>query len=117
MSFVSFIHQRSSWGYLQLSKETLQKLLSTHKLSPIIIDAIFSFGAKVTNDDDPYFNLCHRQVCSLDTIEASDDGHYYGPIRSIPPVFYITERILQIFAISLDASKSMGDPISNNHGP
>ena len=117
MSFVSFIHQRSSWGYLQLSKETFQKLLSTHKLSPIIIDATLSFGAKVTNDDDPYFNLCHHQVCSLGTVEASDDGHYYGRITSIPLGFPIIEMILQIFAISLDASKSMGDPISNNHGP
>lgn len=59
--FASFIHQANSWAPLQTSAETLKRLLTAHAASPVFLDALFSFGAKVTGDDDPYFNLCHQQ--------------------------------------------------------
>ena len=55
----SFIYQRSSWGYLQISAEMFQKLVAAHTVTSAILDAVHSFGAKVTGEDDPLFNICH----------------------------------------------------------
>jgi hypothetical protein len=63
--FVSFIHQATSWSPLQTSADNLKQLLAAHTVFPAFLDALFSFGAKVTGDDDPYFNLCYQ--CEDDT--------------------------------------------------
>ena len=60
----SFIHQPSSWSHLQISADTVKQLLTAHTVSPAFLDALYSFGAKVTGDDDPYFNLWFHQVHS-----------------------------------------------------
>lgn len=56
---LSFISQRSSWGYLQVSAETFRKLLAAHSVTSAVSDAVHSFGAKVTGEDDPPYNTCH----------------------------------------------------------
>jgi hypothetical protein len=61
LQYSSFIHQANSWAPIQTSADTLKKLLAAHAVCPIFLDALFAFGAKVTGDDDPYFNLCHQQ--------------------------------------------------------
>ncbi|KIW34743.1 uncharacterized protein PV07_01501 [Cladophialophora immunda] len=53
-----FVHQPSSWGYLQISRATLQRLLYTHEISPVVLEGVFAFGSKITGEDDPYFSLC-----------------------------------------------------------
>lgn len=56
---IYFISQRSSWSHMETSIQTLQKLLNTYAVSPVILDVFHAFGAKVTGGDDPFFNLCH----------------------------------------------------------
>lgn len=71
----SFVHQLSSWSPLQTSLETMQKLLTEYKVCPDFLEAIYAFGAKVTMDDDTYFNLCyHRTYSSL----AETLGPHHG---------------------------------------
>ncbi|KAL9072589.1 MAG: hypothetical protein Q9161_003447 [Pseudevernia consocians] len=36
-----------------------QKLVAAHTVTSAILDAVHSFGAKVTGEDDPLFNICH----------------------------------------------------------
>ncbi|KAF8853237.1 hypothetical protein BDZ45DRAFT_729630 [Acephala macrosclerotiorum] len=62
---IYFIHQATSWSPLQTSADNLKRLLAAHTVFPAFLDALFSFGAKVTGDDDPYFNLCYQ--CESDT--------------------------------------------------
>lgn len=57
-NMLSFISQRSSWGYLQVSAETFRKLLAAHSVTSAVSDAVHSFGAKVTGEDDPLYNIC-----------------------------------------------------------
>lgn len=58
----SFIHQSFSWGPLNVKEKDLQKLFTRHTVSPMILDAIYEFGAKVTGEDDPYFTLTERRL-------------------------------------------------------
>ena len=71
--FHSFINQQSSWSHLQTSAEAVQKLLTAYAVSPIFLDGLYSFGAKVTGDDDPYYNLCEKQIQYLDDKMSSYD--------------------------------------------
>lgn len=58
-----FIRQRSSWASLETSLESVQRLLTAYSVSPDILDVIHSFGAKVTGEDDPFFNHRSYQLC------------------------------------------------------
>ena len=62
---------------MQISKETLQKLLFTHKIPSVVLDAVFSFGAKVTGEDDPYSNICYRKLFP-NPAHDPDNDQYYG---------------------------------------
>lgn len=44
----------------------MQKLLIAYKVPPYFLDALYAFGAKITGDDDPHFNLCKNNPLSLD---------------------------------------------------
>ena len=79
---VSFIHQSSSWSRLEISAEAAKKLLTVHNVSPILLDAMYSFGAKVTGDDDPYFNLCYCRRSNDSSAEVH--GPYYGSSAALP---------------------------------
>lgn len=70
----SFIHQRSTWGYLQISLETFERLLIAHSVTFVVIDAVHAFGAKVTGEDDPLFNICHYDMYS----SKVDNGEVCG---------------------------------------
>ncbi|CAJ2502505.1 Uu.00g098990.m01.CDS01 [Anthostomella pinea] len=66
---VYIIHQRHSWSPLDTSLSEYQRLLVSHGVSPVFIDAIQAFGSKVTGEDDPYFNL--------HSLRASEKGAGY----------------------------------------
>ena len=58
----SFLHQRSSWSPLQITEETFLKISSQHTLPTIVLDAISSFGSKITGEDNPYHEVCHATI-------------------------------------------------------
>ena len=53
----------------------MQKLLIAYKVPPYFLDALYAFGAKITGDDDPHFNLCKNNPLSLD---GKVDNESYG---------------------------------------
>lgn len=58
---IYFIKQQTSWSALQVSAEAVQRLLTAYSVSPVFLEALYSFGRKVTGDDDPYFSLCEER--------------------------------------------------------
>ncbi|KAI9892302.1 MAG: hypothetical protein M1814_001501 [Vezdaea aestivalis] len=56
-----FIGQKTSWSPLQTSTGTFQKLLKAYQVSPVFLEALYAFGWKFNNDEDPHFNLCEEQ--------------------------------------------------------
>jgi len=86
----SLVYQRSSWGYLQITKETLQRLLYLHRLPSVILDAVFSFGTKITHEDDPFFGLCYTKLSqSLPEVESG----YSTGVNHLGKLEYV-EKIL-----------------------
>ena len=71
---------------METSIQTLQKLLNTYAVSPVILDVFHAFGAKVTGDDDPFFNLCH--FAETGSLKEGQD-RYLGKIA--PAGRYYTE--------------------------
>lgn len=47
---------------MKTSVDAVQKILAAYRITPIFLDALRSFGVKVTGRDDPYFNLCDVNV-------------------------------------------------------
>lgn len=85
---LSFISQRSSWGYLQVSADTFRKLLAAHSVTSAVSDAVHSFGAKVTGEDDPLYNTCHYGSYTREVEnQAKSTAHILGKL-----IFNITWR-------------------------
>ena len=61
LSFYSFLHQQTSWSVLETSTKALQQLLIAYSVSSIFLEALYSFGTKVTGDDDPYYAHCEER--------------------------------------------------------
>lgn len=58
----SVLHQENSWSSLDADLVDFRNIMTTHRVSPRFLDAIHSFGSKVTGDDDAYFNICDAQA-------------------------------------------------------
>lgn len=110
----SFFQQLSSWSPLQTSLENVQKLLTLHTVSPVILDALYSFGAKVTGDDDPLFNLCHQEIHF--SSEKMPDSYYGNVACSVIALDSDTDFASQRFAISFAIMRSTGGKILKTHG-
>ncbi|KAF2110565.1 hypothetical protein BDV96DRAFT_195472 [Lophiotrema nucula] len=61
---IYYISQKTSWSHLEVSAETMQKLLISYSVPIYFLEALYAFGAKVTGDDDPHFNFCKTRVLS-----------------------------------------------------
>ena len=60
----SFIQQQTSWSALQVPTGAVQQLLTAYSVSPIFLEALYSFGTKVTGDDDPHFAFSEERYNS-----------------------------------------------------
>lgn len=74
----SIIHQNNSWSSLKTSVDAVQKILAAYRITPIFLDALRSFGVKVTGRDDPYFNLCDVNVT-----DEGDNATKYGKLTGL----------------------------------
>lgn len=115
VSIDSFLHQRSSWGSLQISKETFLKIFSYHEASPILLDAILSFGTKVTGEDDSNFNICYNRILS-DCNSTQDKDKAHGEYWCDTYLGRKPETH-QKFVIFSDILSDTGEWISSSHGP
>ena len=53
----------------------------THGVTFAVLDAVHAFGAKVTGEDDPFFNICHNQAyISKREDEANSEAHILGKL-------------------------------------
>jgi hypothetical protein len=63
---------------MQISRGTLQRLLFSHEISPVVLEGVFSFGSKVTGEDDPYASICYWKTWekhSEDTVAFENKSH------------------------------------------
>lgn len=49
----------------------------TYSVSPFFLDAIYSFGSKVTGEDDPYYTFCK---INSPYSKSKADGECYGKL-------------------------------------
>lgn len=80
----SVLHQDNSWCSLNADLPDFRKILTAHQIAPNFLEAIVSFGSKVTGDDDPYFEYCESRRPSDENDDTSGMAINEGSSSTFP---------------------------------
>ncbi|KAH7086775.1 hypothetical protein FB567DRAFT_51090 [Paraphoma chrysanthemicola] len=76
-----FITQVHSWSRLQVTARLLLHIVYCHQITPLMLDFLHCFGAKVTGEDNPYYGTFYARFSGPAGATGVPTNPHYGMLR------------------------------------